>query len=104
MEQEGEMDVFVGMHIHVHMQGTHSFNYPLCGEQAGHCKGGFPHCTSITAVRVCALCPKPPSVLLPLLLLSVGGREVCKGDDSLEDERSGRPSEADSDQMLSEHH
>ena len=38
------------------------------------------------------------------MLLSVVGREVCKGDDSLEDEHSGRPSEADSDQMLSEHY
>ena len=53
MEQEGEMDVFVGMHIHMHMQGTHSFNYPLRGEQAGHWKGDFSHCTFITAVRVC---------------------------------------------------
>lgn len=99
------MDVFVGMHIYIHMQRAHSL-ITDCVESRRALEGSVLSRIPLSPLRecVCALYPKPPSVLLPLLLLSVVVQEVCKGDDSLEDERSGRPSEVDGDRMLSDHH
>lgn len=99
----GEVHVFVGIHIYIHMQGTHSCNHLLCGRADRAPEGRLFSCAPLSLLQkcVCALRPQPLR-LLPSLLLSALLQEAREGDDSLEDERSGRPSQVgvDSDPLI----
>lgn len=89
----GEVDVFVGIHIYIHMQGTHSCNHLLCGRADRAPEGRLFSCAPLSLLQKCVRSALSPSGLLPSLLPSVLLQEARKGDHSLEGQRSGRPSQ-----------